>query len=436
MIKPLDRTGTWRTYSMSDGRLVGMHVEHIAEDSEGYLWFATWDNGASRFDGDEFQTFTQQDGLCSDRVFAIYLDSQDRLWFGTMNGVCWYDGTEFRHLKDDGIEDRSVQCIYEDRQGRIWCGGTRTLGYYDGTAFHDLIPLYLQHYQQPPSPQWNNYCRGITQDMEGHLWFGFNYLIRFDGASFHRYEEEDGFPPTNGNYILSQDHTGKVWIGLLEPRDGLWYYADGVFHRVRVDLGARLYNIQCDREGRMWFCTSEGVIYQDGDGFSRFIPADGLPHPIVKAVFQDRERQFWFDTWGGVGLYDAHSINVFHPGEELSKDESEISQIVQDRRGDIWIGYVSPILKRLTKSVAHFDGEHFTFVSTESGRGLNNCFAIHEDHDGNLWFGGRHGLFRYEEQKLKNMSTVAGLGKRSVSTIVQDPDGQFLFGHWDNGLPD
>ena len=76
MIKPLNRRGTWRTYSLDDS-LVELRIEHIAEDSAGYIWFATWDDGAIRFDGDEFQTFTQQDGLCGDRVFAIYLDSQE-----------------------------------------------------------------------------------------------------------------------------------------------------------------------------------------------------------------------------------------------------------------------------------------------------------------------------------------------------------------------
>ena len=98
MTKPLDRTGTWQTYSMADG-LAGVRVEHIAEDNEGYIWFATWDNGISRFDGDEFQTFTRQDGLISDRVYFIFLDSQNRLWFGTLNGVCWYDGANFSLFK-------------------------------------------------------------------------------------------------------------------------------------------------------------------------------------------------------------------------------------------------------------------------------------------------------------------------------------------------
>ena len=133
MIKSLDRTGTWRTYSMADG-LAGMRIEHIAEDSEGYLWFATWDNGVSRFDGDEFQNFTHQDGLVGDSVYLVSQDSQNRLWFGTLNGVCWYDGSDFHHLEDEGIAGRAVQCIYEDREGRIWCVGHRTLGYYDGTC--------------------------------------------------------------------------------------------------------------------------------------------------------------------------------------------------------------------------------------------------------------------------------------------------------------
>ena len=70
MIEPLNRRGTWRTYSIADG-LAGMRIEHIAEDNEGCLWFATWDNGASRFDGNAFQSFTRQDGLVNNSVHFI-----------------------------------------------------------------------------------------------------------------------------------------------------------------------------------------------------------------------------------------------------------------------------------------------------------------------------------------------------------------------------
>ena len=431
MIRSLDRTGTYRTYSIDDG-LAGMRIEHIAEDSEGCVWFATWDNGVSRFDGDEFRNFTKRDGLCSDRTFFVQKDSQNRLWFGTANGVCWYDGTVFHHLKDDGIAGRSVQCIYEDRQARIWFGGTNTLGYYDGTMFHDLIPRYLQYYEQPAPPMWDR-CWGITQDPQGHLWFGFNYLIRFDGTSFHRYDEKEGFSRDGTAYVVDQDHTGKVWIGRFGHRDGLWCYADGAFQSVQVDLGGWLRKIQCDGTGRMWLCTTAGVLCQDGDEFSRFPLADGLSHPAVKAVFQDRDHQFWFATWGGVGLYDAHGIGVFDLDKTFSEEPNEISQIVQDQRGDIWIGCVCPILTYLDKSVARFDGKHFALLGPEQGFDIDNCFSMYEDHEGYLWFGGLNGLFRYDGQKIKKMKIATGLGERSISTITQDSQGHFLFGHWEKG---
>ena len=440
MIRPLDRTGTWRTYSIDNG-LPGQRIEHIAEDSESYLWFATWDNGVSRFDGDEFQNFTEQDGLTNDRVYFVEKDSQGRLWFGTANGVCWYDGTDFHHLEGEGIAGRAVQFIYEDREGRIWFGGHYTLGYYDGAVFHDLIPLYFGH-QPSRSDRSRTQCRGIAQDQEGHLWFGFGCLSRFDGTSFHRYGEEEGFPYSLISYAVGRDDTGKVWIGQdnnekvwvgqHNNENDLWCYADGTFQPVQVDLGSPLRRIDCDREGRMWFSTSDGVLYQDGDGLSKFTPADGLPHPDVKAVLQDREHQLWIATWGGVGLYDAHSISVFDLSAEVSKSGSEISQIVQDQRGDIWVGYVSYNLKKTKKSVFRFDGEDFALAGTEDDFDINNCFAIYKDHDGYLWFGSQKGLFRYDGQKIKKMHTTAGLGKNSISAITQDSQGQFIFGHWEN----
>ena len=437
MFKLLSRMGTWKTYSIDHG-LPSLRIEHIAEDSEGYIWFATRDSGVSCFDGDEFQNFTTQDGLAHNQVFFIEKDRQERLWFATVNGVCWYDGTSFHHLEDDGIVGRCVEFLYEDRQGRIWCGGPGTLGYYDGTAFHDLILLYLQHYQQPPSPEWPNQCRGIAQDPAGHLWFGFDYVIRFDGQSFHRYEEDEGFPQAHISYVLGQDHTGKVWIGLPRHRDILHYYANGAFQSIQVDLVGGLRKIQCDREGRGWFCTSQGVLYQDGDGFSRLTLTDGLPHSIVRAVFHDREDRFWFATrGGGVGVYDAYGISVFDLGAKRPENAGAVSQIVQDRRGDIWIGYASPYLYPENKSVGRLEGDHLVFVETEvenelGSNDIGNGFAIHEDLDGDLWFGGHEGLFRYDGQELKEREPIAGLNGKSVSAIAQDREGQFLFGYWEN----
>ncbi|MDE2741820.1 MAG: sigma 54-interacting transcriptional regulator, partial [Gemmatimonadota bacterium] len=88
---------------------------------------------------------------------------------------------------------------------------------------------------------------------------------------------------------------------------------------------------------------------------------------------------------------------------------------------------------RQIKSLARFDGEHFTFVDRpEKGPGVGNCFSIYEDLEGHLWFGGGNGLFRYEEQKLKRRKLAADVDAGGICSITQDQEGRFIFGYWEH----
>ena len=160
--------------------------------------------------GTSSEISSEQDGLAHHRINTISKDGQNRLWFGTSNGVCWYDGADFHYLEHDGIAGRTVTSIYEDSEGRIWFGGPHTLGYHDGAVFRDITTFI------PQSSVTSCWC--ITQDSQGHLWISAEYPIRFDGVSFRRYGEEEGFPQAEMGYAVSQDHTGKVWLGRLRAR--------------------------------------------------------------------------------------------------------------------------------------------------------------------------------------------------------------------------
>ena len=96
-------------------------VYDVLEDRQGHLWFAT-EKGVARYDGEQFTTFTTNEGLTRDWVVSMLEDRAGHLWFGTMGGgVSRYDGFAFQHLSvQDGLASNLIQDLIQTRDGDVW----------------------------------------------------------------------------------------------------------------------------------------------------------------------------------------------------------------------------------------------------------------------------------------------------------------------------
>jgi len=103
-------------------------------DSKGNLWMATFytnSGGLHRFDGDNWDTFTPEDGLAGYQVSALVEDRGGNIWAITDSGVSYYDGTEWHTFtSEDGLASNNVICIMEDSQGNLWFGTYGGVSYY------------------------------------------------------------------------------------------------------------------------------------------------------------------------------------------------------------------------------------------------------------------------------------------------------------------
>src|SRR3954464_5043093 len=81
----------FKNYTVANG-LGSSSINHVFQDSKGYIWFATQGGGASRFNGKEFQNFTRADGLISNDVTYITEDKLSHIWMGTAEGASVFDG--------------------------------------------------------------------------------------------------------------------------------------------------------------------------------------------------------------------------------------------------------------------------------------------------------------------------------------------------------
>ncbi|MEM9896014.1 MAG: two-component regulator propeller domain-containing protein, partial [Bacteroidota bacterium] len=74
--------------SISDG-LAHNGVTTILEDSQGFIWFGTYD-GLNRYDGYHFDTFKNtptKNILHSNRIRSLYEDANGDIWIGTDEGL-------------------------------------------------------------------------------------------------------------------------------------------------------------------------------------------------------------------------------------------------------------------------------------------------------------------------------------------------------------
>jgi ligand-binding sensor domain-containing protein len=72
------------------------HVFIIAEDSKGNIWFGDRDAGIWKFDDNEFENYTQKNGLTNDFALSIYEDRNSELWFGMADGSIYkFNGKAF-----------------------------------------------------------------------------------------------------------------------------------------------------------------------------------------------------------------------------------------------------------------------------------------------------------------------------------------------------
>jgi ligand-binding sensor domain-containing protein len=89
--------------------LIPDFVMYMCEDKNGNLWLAhnTWSQNQGRnfilyrYDGKSFnKTIVQKTPSNNPAIFGITEDKNGKIWFGTAEGVCCYDGKEINNFRD------------------------------------------------------------------------------------------------------------------------------------------------------------------------------------------------------------------------------------------------------------------------------------------------------------------------------------------------
>lgn len=309
----------------------GIYVRALAiEHATNTLWVGS-SMGVMEIDltGQELRnTFTRQDGLANEYVFAIGIDSQGYKWFGTNAGGAsrYKDGEWDVYFPMHGLADYWIYAFAEQQDGIYW------IGTWDGANRVDLKTMEFSKYKDELINEW---VYGLDVDSQNRVWFGTEGGVSmFDGEAWSEWNHDDGVGAANEAALPVSQNTGlgtrerhdlSVLVGgqesynpnyvfstLADTDDVIWVgtwgggvsrYENGDWHNLTMQDGLAgniVYSIAQDRSGAYWFGTNRGISRYAGGKFSNYDAESGLPGNHVYAIAVTEGDDIWVGTRSGV----------------------------------------------------------------------------------------------------------------------------------------
>ncbi|MFN8347779.1 MAG: two-component regulator propeller domain-containing protein [Spirosomataceae bacterium] len=160
--------------------------------------------------------------------------------------------------------------------------------------------------------------------------------------------------------------------------------------------------------------------------FNLFGLMQGLVETQIHTLLQDSKGNIWLGTFNGVSKYNGKTFENFTMKEGLI--DNFIETIYEDKAGNIWLGTRSGASK--------YDGRSFTNYKINEGAVVNYVMEILEDRQGNIWFATNgNGVAKLDKsgKTITHFTEKEGLANR-VRSIMEDRRGTIWFGTQGNGL--
>lgn len=281
-----------------------------------------------------------------------------------------------------GLNGTTATDLIQTRDGYINIGTYEGLIRFDGVRFSTLRRMRDNNLKFAS-------VRVVFEDSKNNLWIGSNdeglHKLSDDGNKI--YTSQNGLP-NNSVRAICEDNQGNIWIGTaagvvyLTPQGHL---ITPQFQAGTIPKGIIAVNLYCDTAGRVWLVSAnEKGLFLYSDGLFRTLPE--------------------LESWG----------NYF------------VSAIVQDLRGDFWVGMGDRGLIKIRNG---------KIIPVKTGLLLDRCsvWAIHVAVNGTMWFGTEHGIFVLNEGKFYKYEK-SDLANAKINKIICDREGNIWIATDRNGV--
>ncbi|QHT69757.1 histidine kinase [Rhodocytophaga rosea] len=400
---------------------VGNNITGIYEDSKGVFWVLSRNGKLYTFQPKtgKFTQF-QTDNFTPIKTYSLLPncfaeDLEGNLWISSYNGLYKLnsDLSQITSFLNDSIDPGSlthnnVPALIVDNSGILWIATQNGVNKLDPHI--KRFEVYAHNPQDPHSLS-NNNISAICEDKQGLVWVGtlkagLNVLNKSTGQFTHYQNNSADDKSLRSDEVgaILEDRNGNLWVGN--------YTTLSLFNRATNDFT---------------HFTLNHLFLEDNDGTSIF------------SMYEARDGLLWLGTNNGMLSFDPKTGKTvsypYDPDRPERMTDWWALTILEDSRGNLWIGAGSQALNRLDRKTGAFT--HYSYDYHKRGSiSSNTVQSIYEDTKGNLWFGTGEGglcLFDYVTETFTAYTEKHGLSGNSVFSILDDSEGNLWLGT-NNGL--
>jgi ligand-binding sensor domain-containing protein len=320
-----------------------INVTRLYEDHYGYLWVGTFGQGLYCIDvsTNKIRHFFLNEGLENGNILSI-AGSNDRIWLATLGGVFEVELGKNIFLKsnitfknynhEDGLGTDFIYKVFIDSKNRVWFGT-------DGKGISVLEDEKITNFPEGNGiPLKTVYA--ITEDHRGHIWFSTaeNGIFEFNGQTFKQLNLKEGIRNLEITGMVTDDLGNIIiihpsGIDILNPETKHLIYYD---EEVGLKGMEPVLDAVCkDQNGNIYFGAKNRIVkYSALSGYIEIHPRNQIRNVNVFFDAVDFKNVNSFDhtqnslVFDYIGLwYTApdkveyrYQLEGYNPGWIYSKD--------------------------------------------------------------------------------------------------------------------
>ena len=221
--------------------------------------------------------YTTKDGLPSNKIRSLFIDSKGYLWIGTNKGLAILDTNnnkiiDVTYILDEmGVSDKFIRAVYEDSKGNYYIGCFLEGGLIKINPNTKEYKIY-KNIENDDSSISNNSIRYINEDLYGNILVGTSHginILNLSTDKFNHYTEKDGLI-NNTIYGILVDKNNGIWMSTNAGISKL-STEDATFKNFTITDGLQ----SNEFNGRACFKSKDGNMYFGGiNGFNVFNSQD------------------------------------------------------------------------------------------------------------------------------------------------------------------